>query len=57
MPCACFSRSEQARLCVVAQALKLLEDFGKSQIEVALDVLEEDEPWADLGDDARDLRP
>jgi hypothetical protein len=52
-----FSRCEQARFCAVAHALKAAGDLGKSQIDVPFDVLGEDDAWADLADDPRDLGP
>ena len=57
MACARFSRCEQADLCRVAQALKVCDDVGQSQIDVAFDVLEEDPDGPDLPDDAGDVRP
>ena len=52
-----FSRCEQARFCAVAQALKAAGDLGKSQIDVPLDVLGEDDARAGLVDDPLDLGP
>ncbi len=52
-----FSRCEQARFCAVAQAAKAAGDFGKSQIDVPLDVLGEDDAGAHLVDDPFDLGP
>ena len=52
-----FSRREQARFCVVTQIAKLAGDFGKSQIEVAFDVLEKHRPGPDFADDPCDLGP
>lgn len=52
-----FSRREQARFCSVAQAAKACGDFGKSQIDVPFDILDEDASGADFADDARNLRP
>lgn len=54
---ACFSRREQARLCRVAQAPKAVDDVGKSQIEVTLDVLAPDPFWLHLVDDAGHVGP
>lgn len=54
---ACFSRREQARFCAVAQFAKACRDFGKSQIEVPLDVLCEDDARPRLIDDPGDLGP
>lgn len=55
--CARFSRREQARFWRKAQADQLVEDLGQSQIDVALDVLEEHPLGSDLSDDAGGLRP
>jgi hypothetical protein len=52
-----FSRCEQARFCAVAHALKAAGDLGKSQIDVPLDVLGEDDARLDLADDPLDLGP
>lgn len=57
MASAHFSRREQARFCLVAQAAKARRDLGKSQIDVALDVLGKDGGGANLGDDPLDLGP
>jgi len=55
--CADFARREQARRDVEAQASKVFNDFGKAQIEVAGDVLEEDPLGVDLANDPIDLGP
>lgn len=52
-----FSRREQARRCSIAHCLKAERDFGKSQIDVALNILREDDLRADLVDDAFDFWP
>ena len=57
MACAHFSRREQARFCVIAQTAKAGADLGKSQIDVAFDVFEEDRSGLHLADDPRDLGP
>lgn len=57
MSSAHFSRREQARFWRVAQAAKAGRDFGKSQIDVALDVFGEDRGRADLVDDPLDVGP
>ncbi len=57
MSSAHLSRREQARFWVVAQVAKAVRDFGKSQIDVPLDVLGEYRHRLDLGDDALDIRP
>jgi hypothetical protein len=54
---ASLSRCEQARFCAVAQALKAAGDLGKSQIDVALDVLGEDDTRPHFADDPLDLGP
>lgn len=57
MACAHFSRCEQARFCAVAQTPKACGDFGKSQIDMPLDVLGEDRLRSNLADDPLDLWP
>ena len=57
MPCAHFSRREQARFCAIAQAAKAVGDFGKSQIDVPFDVFGEDGGWPHLADDPFDFGP
>jgi hypothetical protein len=52
-----FSRREQARFCAVAQAAKSSDDIGKSQIDVALDVLDEYGSGLHLADNALDFGP
>lgn len=52
-----FSRREDARLCRVAQVAKLSDDVGKSQIEMAFDVLAEHPYGLDFVNDAGDLGP
>lgn len=52
-----FSRCEEARFCAVAHALKAAGDLGKSQIDVPLDVLGEDDARPHLADDPLDFRP
>lgn len=54
---ASFSRREQACLWRVAQAAKAAGDFGKSQIDVALDVFGEDGARPDLADNPLDIGP
>ncbi len=57
MACARFSRREQACLCAEAHSAQLVEDFGKSQIDVPLDIFAEDPFRIDLPDDAGDIGP
>lgn len=57
MASACLSRCEQARFWVVAQAAKAGRDLGKSQIDMAFDILGEDDCGRDLANDAFDVRP
>lgn len=57
MACAHFSRREQSRFCVIAQCAKAGADLGKSQIDVAFDVFEEDSGGLHLTDDPLDLGP
>lgn len=57
MASARFSRCKQARFWVVAQAPKAVGDFGKSQIDMPLDVFGEDDARPDLVDDALDFGP
>lgn len=57
MASACFSRCEQARFCAVAQAAKAACDFGKSQIDVAFDVLGKQGARPHFADDPLDLGP
>lgn len=57
MASARFSRAEDARLCREAHDFQLVDDFGQSQIDVALDVFEEDPFGFDFADDPCDLRP
>ena len=52
-----FRRREEACRKPVAQADQVSGDFGKSEAQMMGDVLEEDERWSDLADDARDVRP
>ncbi len=52
-----FVRREQARFDAIAQVLKVADDLGGAQIEMALDILEEAPFRPDLRDDAADLRP
>ncbi len=57
MASAHFSRCEQARFCAVAQAAKPSDDVGKSQIDVAFDVLDKDRAGLDFADDPLNLGP
>lgn len=57
MSSAHFSRCEQARFWVVAQAAKPSDDVGKSQIDVAFDILDEHGSGPHFADDPLDLRP
>lgn len=57
MASTCFSRCEQARFWVIAQAPKAARDLGKSQIDMPLDVFREHDLRPDLGDDPFDLGP
>ncbi len=57
MASAHFSRCKQARFWAVAQPAKPSDDVGKSQIDVAFDVLDEDSAGSDFVDDALDLWP
>jgi hypothetical protein len=52
-----FSRREQSRFNVKTHAFQASADFGKSQIEVAFDILAKDPFRLDFTDDPRDLRP
>ena len=57
MASADFSRCEQARFCVIAQFRKAARDFGKSQIDVSLDILCEDGTRPDFVYDPGDVGP
>ena len=57
MASACFSRRKQSRLNAVAQSLKVADDRGASQIEMAFDIFAEDPSRPDLSDDPCDLGP
>jgi hypothetical protein len=57
MASAHFSRCEQARFWVVAQAAKPSDDVGKSQIDVAFDVLDEHGSGPHFADDPLDFGP
>jgi len=52
-----FRRREEACRKAVAHADQSCGDFGESEAEMMGDILEEDERWLDLPDDAGDLRP
>ena len=52
-----FRRREQACRKAVAHADQSAGDFGEAEAEMMGDVLEEDEGWLDLADDAGDMRP
>ncbi|MEP9401842.1 hypothetical protein ABLE43_08465 [Sphingomonas sp. VNH70] len=54
---ASLSRSEQARLCRVAQAAKIAGDVGVSHGQVPFDVFAEDPFRSDFPDDPGDLGP
>lgn len=57
MSSAHFSRREQSRFCRVAHSPKAADDFGKSQIDVALNIFGEHCARTDLVDDPRDFGP
>ncbi len=52
-----FRRREEACRKAVAHADQSAGDFGEAEAEMMGDVLEEDEGWLDLTDDAGDMRP
>jgi len=55
--CADFRRREEACRKLVAHADQSAGDFGEAEAEMMGDILEEDEGWLDLADDAGDMRP
>lgn len=57
MASAHFSRREQARFWLVAQPAKPADDIGKSQIDVAFDVLGKDDSGPHFADDPLHLGP
>ena len=52
-----FRRREEACRNAVAHADQSAGDFGEAEAEMMGDILEEDEGWLDLSDDAGDMRP
>jgi hypothetical protein len=52
-----FRRCEEARRKAVAHVDQSAGDFGEAEAEMMGDILEEDEGWFDLADDARDMWP
>jgi hypothetical protein len=52
-----FRRREEACRKAVAHADQSAGDFGEAETEMMGDILEEDEGWFDLIDDASDMRP
>ena len=52
-----FRRREEACRKLVAHADQSCGDFGEAEAEMMGDILEEDEGWLDLADDAGDVRP
>ncbi|MET4127971.1 hypothetical protein ACSSV6_000428 [Roseovarius sp. MBR-38] len=52
-----FRRREEACRKLVAHADQSCGDFGEAEAEMMGDILEEDEGWLDLADDAGDMRP
>ncbi len=52
-----FRRSEEACRKLVAHADQSAGDFGEAEAEMMGDILEEDEGWLDLADDAGDMGP
>jgi len=52
-----FRRREQSCRKAIAHADQALGDFGKSKAQMMRDVLQEDEGWLALPDDARDVGP
>lgn len=52
-----FRRREEASRKAVAHADQSAGDFGEAEAEMMGDILEEDEGWLDLADDAGDMRP
>ena len=52
-----FRRREEACRKSVAHADQSAGDFGEAEAEMMGDILEEDEGWFDLADDAGDMRP
>jgi hypothetical protein len=52
-----FRRCKEACRKLVAHADQSAGDFGESEAEMMGDILEEDERWLDLADDAGDMGP
>ena len=52
-----FRRREEVCRKAVAHADQSCGDFGEAEAEMMGDILEEDEGWLDLADDAGDVRP
>ena len=52
-----FRRREEACRKAVAHADQSAGDFGEAKAEMMGDILEEDEGWLDIPDDAVDMRP
>jgi len=52
-----FRRSKETCRKAVAHADQSAGDFGETEAEMMGDILEEDERWLDLTDDAGDMRP
>jgi hypothetical protein len=52
-----FRRREEACRKAVAHADQSAGDFREAEAEMMGDILEKDEGWLDLGDDAGDMRP
>jgi hypothetical protein len=52
-----FRRCKEACRKLVAHADQSAGDFGETEAEMIGDILEEDERWLDLTDDAGDMRP
>jgi hypothetical protein len=55
--CSNFARSEDTPLCVVPQAVKVLEHAGKSASAQVRRIFDEDKGGANLADDADHLEP
>jgi len=52
-----FRRCKEACRKAVAHADQFCGDFGEAEAEMMGDILEEDQGWFDLADDAGDMRP
>jgi hypothetical protein len=52
-----FRRREEACRKLVAHADQSAGDFGEAEAEMMGDILEKDEGWLGLGDDAGNMRP